>query len=556
MDEHGFCQNALQAIRNQEYQHSTPLPLTSMLEDMVKEQSVIKLQDVYVAVARAAQSHGHSRDDIEQTVMQLLASEHLVQLGHDSANNMLFSTPAMIAMEKELFTQAQQLQQQSNFNISQQQVQDAIKTLEILNGFPLSDEQALAVYQVCKTGLDVLQGAAGAGKSTSMQAIRLAYKEAGFQVKGTCIAKVAANQLQEETGIPSQTLAKLFDEIERGQANLKNTVLVLDEAGQISSKDLHRLTQALQKDGGKLILVGEDKQLNAITHGGSLRFLSEKLGTAKVETIRRQKESWARKAVQQFRVGDALPALQKHDEHGLVHWGDKQTDCITELVNQWHNHQQKEPKKQALMLANNWEQVNQLSNRARMLHQAEGKVGNENIQMNCWVADRAMQFEYSTGDRVKLTKNDYRLGLTNGTLGTITKIEPLNNGHHQITLKGDNGKKHSIRTDEYCNENGQCYMALGYAMTIYSSQGSTVNGDTFVLYSEQMDRASCYVAGSRHKDRCHWFVNRNAIDLMNEHNSDQERIETLAEMMAQDRQPQLTLDYLHEKEQQEELGIS
>ncbi len=98
-------------------------------------------------------------------------------------------------------------------------------------------------------------------------------------------------------------------------------------------------------------------------------------------------------------------------------------------------------------------------------------------------------------------------------------------------------------------------MALGYAMTVYSSQGSTVNGDTFVLHNEQMDRASCYVAGSRHKDNCHWFVNRNAIDLMSEHSSDNERLETLAEMMARDKQPEMTLDYLQEHEQLEEMEI-
>ena len=98
-------------------------------------------------------------------------------------------------------------------------------------------------------------------------------------------------------------------------------------------------------------------------------------------------------------------------------------------------------------------------------------------------------------------------------------------------------------------------MALGYAMTIYSSQGSTVNGDTFVLHNSMMDRASSYVAGSRHKENCHWFVDRAAIDLVDEHQNDQERLAALAKLMSRDEQPQLTLDYLQQQEPAKEAEL-
>ncbi|GAA4084337.1 MobF family relaxase [Zhongshania borealis] len=556
LDDFGFTFEDLQATRQNKREPTTPLPIQAILENAVAEQSVIRLQDAYLAVARSAQQHGHDRDSIEQTVMQLLTDGQLVELGRDEAKNLLFSTPAMIRLEQELFTQAQQLQQQSNFAIPTEQVQPAIDKIEARNGFPLSKEQAQAVHAVCLTGLDVLQGVAGGGKTTSVEAIKIVYEHAGFQVRGACIAKSAVNQLKRETGIQSSTLAKLFDQLERGQTNLAKTVLVLDEAGQIGSKDLHKLMQYVIKAGAKLILVGEDKQLNAINHGGSLRFLSEQLGTARIETIRRQRDKWAREAVQQLRVGNALPALQAHDQHKLIHWHDSKLGCIVDVVNHWHSYQQLNPNKQGLMLANTWEQVNQLSNRARALYQAEGKVGQENIPLKCWVADRPMDFDFSTGDRIKLTRNDYRRNLTNGTLGSITGIERLRNGAYQIGIKADDGRDLSIRTDEYCDDHGKVYMALGYAMTVYSSQGSTVNGNTFVLYNPQMDRASCYVAGSRHKFYCHWFADRTAIDLLEEHGNDQERLNTLATLMNRDSQPQMTLDYVHKNEQQETLEIA
>ncbi len=85
-------------------------------------------------------------------------------------------------------------------------------------------------------------------------------------------------------------------------------------------------------------------------------------------------------------------------------------------------------------------------------------------------------------------------------------------------------------------------------MTVYSSQGSTVNGDTFILHNTQMDRAANYVAGSRHKDNCHWYLDRTAIDAHNEHSTDNERIKTLVELMSRENQPQFAIDLINDRE--------
>ncbi len=55
-------------------------------------------------------------------------------------------------------------------------------------------------------------------------------------------------------------------------------------------------------------------------------------------------------------------------------------------------------------------------------------------------------------------------------------------------------------------------MFQAYPSIVCSSQGTTIKGDTFVLYTAGMDRASTYVAASRHKDNCHIFVNGEELD--------------------------------------------
>ena len=57
------------------------------------------------------------------------------------------------------------------------------------------------------------------------------------------------------------------------------------------------------------------------------------------------------------------------------------------------------------------------------------------------VADRKMGYQFSVGERIKLTKNDYRRGFTNGTLGTITEINQLENNAYQIKFTDDAGQK-------------------------------------------------------------------------------------------------------------------
>ncbi len=94
------------------------------------------------------------------------------------------------------------------------------------------------MFSVCQSSLDIIQGRAGAGKSTSMQAMRLAYQSQGFTVRGATVARQAAQQLEKDTGIESTTLASLLNELSKGnsQAKFKDTVILLDEAGQLAPR--------------------------------------------------------------------------------------------------------------------------------------------------------------------------------------------------------------------------------------------------------------------------------------------------------------------------------
>ena len=138
-------------------------------------------------------------------------------------------------------------------------------------------------------------------------------------------------------------------------------------------------------------------------------------------------------------------------------------------------------------------------------------LGPENMLTECVVSNQTLYFAFSKGEWVRLIKNDYKRDFTNGQQGTVTQVLQLE-GDIRFTVKLDNGRTIVCQQSDYCDEQGRLQLVQAYASTVYSSQSATVDGDTFVLYTTAMDRAASYVAGSRHKDNCHWFVNDQELD--------------------------------------------
>ena len=86
------------------------------------------------------------------------------------------------------------------------------------NGTALDPGQASLVRQMCTSGarLQLAIAPAGAGKTTAMRALTLAWTEDGGQVLGLAPSAAAAAVLGEQTGIRTDTLAKLTWSLRNG----------------------------------------------------------------------------------------------------------------------------------------------------------------------------------------------------------------------------------------------------------------------------------------------------------------------------------------------------
>ena len=108
--------------------------------------------------------------------------------------------------------------------------------------------------------------------------------------------------------------------------------------------------------------------------------------------------------------------------------------------------------------------------------------------------------EFAAGDRVYFLRNERRLGVKNGTLGTVERIEGHVPGQgDRLAVRLDDGRSVGFDVKDYA------HIDHGYAATVHKSQGVTVDR-THVLATSHMDRHAAYVGLSRHRERVdlHW----------------------------------------------------
>ena len=119
------------------------------------------------------------------------------------------------------------------------------------NGTALDAGQAALVRQMCTSGarLQLAIAPAGAGKTTAMRALTLAWTQDGGHVLGLAPSAAAAAVLGEQTGIRCDTLAKLTWSLDHGDlpdwaaAVGPSTLVIIDEAGMADTLSLDTAVQ-------------------------------------------------------------------------------------------------------------------------------------------------------------------------------------------------------------------------------------------------------------------------------------------------------------------------
>jgi Ti-type conjugative transfer relaxase TraA len=450
------------------------------MDAITQQQSTFTGRDIAIFAHR----HSDGIDQFNEVMGAMRNTPDLVALGKDARGEDRFTTREMIEAEQRLHRAAELMAERERHEVNDADRQAALARAE-QRGLVLSGEQADALAHIADgRDLGIVVGYAGTGKSAMLGVAREAWEAAGYEVRGVAISGIAAENLENGSGIASRTIASMEHGWGQGRDLLTTRdVLVIDEAGMVGTRQLERVLSHAAEAGAKVVLVGDPQQLQAIEAGAAFRSIHERHGGAEIGEVRRQREDWQRDATRDLANGKTGNALEAYRSHGMVHEAQTREQARGDLIDRWDRDRQASPDRSRIILTHTNDEVRALNEAARTRKRVAGDLGSE-VHVAVERGDRG----FASGDRVMFLQNERGLGVKNGTLGTIDQVNS-----RSMIVRVDDGRSVGFDLRDYNR------IDHGYSATIHKAQGMTVDR-IHVLATPGMDAHSSYVALSRHRD--------------------------------------------------------
>lgn len=487
------------------------LVVERVLAEMTHGEARFTQRDLDRALSRYAKENPEvSFDDLAQA-----AGSHssIVQVG-SRFGVAYYTTENVREQEREMFDAIAALAQDHAYPTDREYMEQVAKEMTIAGG------QLDALRRI--TGPERAAGVigfAGTGKSYMMKAARLVWERAGYNVVGVALAGVAAQGLEEGSGIPSSTIASflLRHEAEPGREPKEplpeNTIIGIDEAGMVGTDDYRRLVRLAEHYNAKLVSVGDYEQLQAIERGAAFRGMVERIGAAEITDVQRQKKgaAWMCEATKEMSTEKTKDALARYDEAGLTHELATLDDAKQQLVEKWVADHKAYPMERnaegglvgtQIILAFTNKDVASLNLACREERKKAGELGADvDVTLAVPRGQSAVsnKTQLAVADRVYFLANNKDLNgvaVMNGSLGTVEAMEPGEDP--SLTVALDNQKTVTFKLSQYAT------LTHGYAATVNKAQGVTVDR-AYALATSHWNRHLTLVGMSRHRYEAHLY---------------------------------------------------
>ena len=364
-----------------------------------------------------------------------------------------------------------------------EQIKSWLQRREDMGQLPLSDEQADAVITSLQSGLCVITGGPGTGKTTVTRAIVDACQALGKTIALASPTGRAAKRLQQLAGHEASTIHRLlaYDPFTGGfkhgtEDRLKADMVILDEASMLDIILAQDLLRALP-DRGQLVLVGDADQLPSVGPGNLLRDVvgSRAVPVRRLTSIFRQAQgSDIIRSAHALNHGES-PQFPPHSE-----WLKQRGDCI--LLEE--EDVEKAATKVIQTVASSLPKLGFGHHDIQViapLHRGPLGVAALNARLQQTINPSSPgkaevprgDIVFRVADRVLQTVNNYDKGVYNGDIGLIVAIDT---GRRNLTVEFDLGtvQYEFKELDE---------LTLAYALTVHKSQGSEYPAVVMVIHS-------------------------------------------------------------------------
>ena len=620
--------------------------LDNLPAHLAREEAIFRRPDMVEAAANAAASL-MGREAVRTAIERLRRNPEIERLEPRKptaesraglVHTEVYSTRHNLGLEQAVRDMAEAMAADSGHDLPEDSVKEKVETL-LADGYPLSQEQSLAIrYATARGGrVAVIEGAAGSGKTTTLRPITDLHREHGYEIVPTAVAWRTAVALGDDCDARPYCVDKLLKLAAKGQVEIgKRTLIVVDEAGMLSTRQAHHILQLSERHGAKVVFAGDTRQQQPVEAGPGLRLIRDVAGSVRVDRIRRQKadledvlvhvhgetpeqarfragltnprerdfiladyEAMDRKPVfapwqvavsEALRDGEAEQAIEAWRLRGRLHLCHDEEKTLTRLVDDWERHAKAEPDTSAVVLARTRAEARALSwlMRERVLA-GKTDIKRAVIEVSRDLDGRVTEpLEIAVGDRLRIGATQWEKQLFNGTVVTVEDIEvrrgddtavsrksrnrqatgrkdgkasesesSRDESPVYITARTDDGRQVTFRHDEIRDWHDNIRLDYGYAMTIASAQGLTVDR-AFLLVDDRPSRETIYPAATRHREGLDIYVNRSplAFDIADRRPEDQADMPVtasdvrayLAERWSRSQPKEAALDYVADGE--------
>ncbi len=410
-------------------------------------------------------------------------------------------------------------------------------------------KDAISFVLESRDGAVSICGAAGTGKTATLREVYRALREAGHDVLAIAPTMSAVEELGKVGFASPLTIERLLQD-PRAQSSLRGKVLIADEAGMISGRQMSELLDLAERHSVRLVFCGDTKQIQSVEACDALRVLEaeSQLKGVHLTNVERQKVSAYREAVQALRSEPSI-GFEKLETMGAIRevvWEDRAQQVAAVFADSESKGQK------TLVVCPTHEEINRVTEAIRAVRKHSGELHqavrlSRDVSLNWTTAQKGNMRNYRPGqflafhkevksvrkhetvEVAEVQENRILVRKESGGVSVVTKKQAkafdvvdrrrievavgdkllLTANRRDSSLRTTNGE---IVTVSGVGDKGRLHLAdgrvlpsnfkqftYGYAVTAHRSQGKSV--DAVIISADGMRKELFYVAASRGREQ-------------------------------------------------------
>ncbi len=417
--------------------------------------------------------------------------------------------------------------------------------------------------------LSVLVGDAGTGKTTVLRAIEGAHRADGGRPFVPLAPTTRARDALADSGFAEADTVQRFLVSETMQRQAADRVVLVDEAGLLSTQQLDRLTEVAYEVGARVLLVGDTKQHFSVQRGDALRNVirSSYTPVVRLAEVLRQRSEADRRFSRMLASGEVIQAFAFADWRGMIREAGDDESLFARAAEHYTANRVKGI--DTLAVIPFWEEIERFNKHVRPSLRAAGLLGETEVQREAvkpltWTEEQKLHWDqYQVGDRLLFARDahNFKRGTAAEVLGILPdglRVRAADGGEAKITRKQhaafDVGRTQTLavaagdrllilgREDAAGLANGDfrevarvepaenrivltdgaelphdfAAWTYGHALTSYRAQGSTAEESILVLGAvaeRSLSRRQFYVGNTRYRGAHAIYLSRKASIL-------------------------------------------